>query len=53
MQPDVIFQHLGHQAVDSAAHVGQQHQNVGTVITRAQRTLDRIHLSANPLDASH
>ena len=51
MVADVILQYLGHKAVDAAAHVGQQHEYVGTIVARGQRAFDRIDLSTNPLDA--
>ena len=53
VQPDMVFHHFGHQAVDPAAHVRQQHQNVRAVVARRQRPLNRIHLPANALDPRH
>src|ERR1700733_4659704 len=51
MQPDMVFQHFGHQAVDAAAHVCQQHQYVGAIISGGERSLDRIHLATDAFNA--
>jgi hypothetical protein len=32
MQPYVIFQHLAHQAVDTAAYVCQEHEDIGAIV---------------------
>jgi hypothetical protein len=44
MQSDVIFQDLGHQAVDSTSDGGQEHQDIRTFIAVRDRALDRTHL---------
>ena len=52
MQPYVVLpEHLGHQAVDAAAHVGQQHQYVHAVVACGQPAFNRVHLTADALDA--
>lgn len=48
VQPDVIFQQLGCQAVHRATYGGHELENVGTVDLRIQRPLNRLDL---PLDA--
>src|ERR1700679_3895516 len=48
---NVIFHHLCHQAVDTAAHVRQKHQYIGAVVAGGEGTFDGVHLSTNPLDA--
>jgi hypothetical protein len=53
MQPDVIFEDLCHQAVDSASDVGEQHQHVGAVASRGERAFDGIDLAADALNASY
>jgi len=41
-QADVVFQHLGHQAVDASAHGGQQHQYLrAVVLIGGERALHR------------
>jgi len=51
MMPDVILKYLGHQAIDSAANVCQEHENAGAIIVRGQRAFDGIYLPTNALDA--
>src|ERR1035441_7464312 len=51
MEPDVVFEHFGHQAVDSAAHVCQQHKDVRAIVARGQGALDGVDLATDPLDA--
>ncbi len=43
----MVFQHLSHEAVDTAADVGQQHENVGAVFLLRERPLDDVDLPAN------
>jgi hypothetical protein len=50
MQPDVIFQDFRHQAVDAAANRGQQHQDIGALVTVSDRALDRGNLPAHAFD---
>ena len=49
----MVFQNLGHQAVDTAPHVRQQHENVGAVVVGGKGTFDGVDLAANPFDASN
>jgi putative Mg2+ transporter-C (MgtC) family protein len=51
MQPDVVFQHFGHKAIDTAADICQQHQHVSAIVSGGERTLDRIHLATDALNA--
>jgi hypothetical protein len=51
VQADVVLEDLGHQAVDAAAHVGKQHENVGAVVAGGERALDGVDLAADALDA--
>ena len=53
VQADVIFQDLGHQAVDTPTDVGKEHQYVGTIIAGGERTLDGINLPANAFDPGY
>jgi hypothetical protein len=46
VKANVIFQHLGHQAIDPSSDVCQEHQNIRAVIARRQRSLNGIHLPA-------
>jgi hypothetical protein len=48
---DVVFEDLGHEAVDSAADVGEEHENVGAVSVAAKGALDGVDLTADALDA--
>src|ERR1700744_4776710 len=48
MQPYVILQHLGHQAVNAAAHRRQQHQHIGAVAILGHPPPHCIHLSTQP-----
>ena len=41
-----IFEHFGHETVDAAAHIRQEHQDVRAIITIAEGALNRIDLSA-------
>src|SRR3569832_1740285 len=47
---DVVFQQLGGEAVDGAAHRGHQHQHVGAAELGFQRALDRLDLSLDAPD---
>jgi benzoylformate decarboxylase len=51
MLPYVVFKHLGHQAIYSAADVRKQHENIRAIVISRQRAFDGIDLSANSLDA--
>jgi len=51
VQPNVVFQNLRHQAVHAATNGCEQHQDIGTLVTFSYRTLDRVNLSSEPLDA--
>jgi hypothetical protein len=46
MEPDMIFQHFAHQAVDAAAHGSQQHKLVATVLIGQQCPLHGVQLAA-------
>ncbi len=48
----MVFENLSHEAVDPATHVGQEHQNICTVVVRRQRAFDGVNLPANALNAS-
>jgi hypothetical protein len=48
---DVVFEDLGHEAVDAATDVGEQHKDIGAVGVSAVGALDGIDLAANALDA--
>lgn len=49
---DVIFEDFGHEAVDAAAHVGEEHEDVGAVGVAGERALDGVDLAANAFNAS-
>jgi hypothetical protein len=49
---DVIFQDLGHEAVDAAADVGDKHEDVGAIGVAAEGALDGIDLAAVASPAS-
>ena len=51
MMTDMIFKHLGHQAVDTAADVRKKHENIRTIVLGGKRAFDGLDLPANPLDA--
>src|SRR5580692_831744 len=51
VQADVVFQDLRHQAVDTAANRGQEHENVGAFVAGSEGALDRCELAADSLDA--
>jgi hypothetical protein len=53
VQTNVVFEHLGHETVDAAAHVCQEHENVRAVIIIGEGALDRIDLPPNPFNASN
>jgi hypothetical protein len=48
---DVVFEDLGHEAVDAAADVGEEHEDVGAVSVAAEGALDGVDLTADALDA--
>jgi len=48
---DVVFEDLAHEAVDAAADVGEQHEDVGAVGVAGEGALDGIDLAADALDA--
>jgi hypothetical protein len=48
---DVVFEDLGHEAVDAAADVGEEHEDVGAVRVAAEGALDSVDLTADALDA--
>src|ERR1700677_1708885 len=47
----MVLQHFGHQAVDASAHICQQHQYVGAIVSSGQRSLDRVHLATDAFNA--
>lgn len=51
VKTDVVFEHLGHEAVDAAANRGQQHQLVAAVGVALQRALDGVQLPAHLADS--
>jgi hypothetical protein len=53
VQPYVVFEHFGHQTVDTAAHVRQEHENVRAIIACGKGALDGVDLPANTFDASN
>lgn len=53
VQTDMVFEYLGHQAVDPSANVGQQHQDVRTIVAGGEGAFDGVDLPANPLYARH
>ncbi|NYF79851.1 hypothetical protein HDF17_002171 [Granulicella arctica] len=50
---NVIFEYLGHEAINSTTHVCQQHQNVRAIVFRGEGAFDGIDLSANEFDTSN
>jgi hypothetical protein len=48
---DVVFEDLGHEAVDTAADVGEEHEDVGAVGVAAEGALDGVDLTADTFDA--
>jgi hypothetical protein len=48
---DVVFEDLGHEAIDTAADVGEKHEDVGAVSVAAEGALDGVDLTADALDA--
>ncbi|HXP10021.1 MAG TPA: hypothetical protein VN828_16070 [Acidobacteriaceae bacterium] len=48
---DVVFEDLGHEAVDTAADVGEEHEYVGAISVAAEGALDGVDLTADALDA--
>jgi hypothetical protein len=48
---DVVFEDLGHEAVDTAADVGEEHEDIGAVGVAAEGALDGVDLTADALDA--
>ena len=48
---DVVFEDLGHEAVDTAADVGEEHEDVGAVSVAAEGALDGVDLTTDALDA--
>ena len=47
MEANVGFKDLGHEAVDSAAHSGEEHELASAVFACVERTLDGVELAAN------
>ena len=47
----MILQHLGHETVDAAPDIGEQHEDVSAVLTAGERALDGVDLPANAFDA--
>jgi hypothetical protein len=43
---DVVFEDLGHEAVDAAADVGEEHEDIGAIGIAAEGALDGIDLTA-------
>jgi hypothetical protein len=50
VKPYVVFEDFGHQTVDAAPNVRQQHKDIRAIVARCERSLDRVNLSTNPLD---
>ena len=48
----VIFEHLSHETIDTAADVRKKHENIRAVVLRGERAFDGIDLSANAFDTS-
>ncbi|MDX6461756.1 MAG: hypothetical protein QOE55_5453 [Acidobacteriaceae bacterium] len=44
--PDVVFEDVGHEAVDTAADVGEEHEDVGAIGVAAEGALDGVDLTA-------
>jgi len=53
MQPYMIFKNFCHQTVDPTADVRKQHENIRTIVSRGQGSLDGVDLTANSFDASN
>jgi hypothetical protein len=49
----MIFKDLGHQAIHSLAHIGEQHQDAGAIVSGGQRAFNGVNLPPNPFDASN
>jgi hypothetical protein len=50
VQTYVVFEHFGHETVDPATDVRQEHENVRAIVARGQGTFDGVDLSANAFD---
>ena len=48
----MVFENFGHETVDPSTNVGQEHQDICTVVVRRQRTFDGVNLPTNPFNAS-
>ena len=44
MQPDMVLKHHDHQAVDAAAYISQQHQNIGAMPLAGEGPLDSVYM---------
>ena len=51
VEADVVFEDLGHEAVDASADCGKEHEDVGAVAIFGESALDSVHLAADALDA--
>lgn len=52
MAPDVILNHLGHQAIHGAADGGNDLEHVGTTDFGLERALNGLYLPTNASNAS-
>ena len=53
MKPNVVFDHLGHQAIDGAPRSDDEVQDRGAALFVVQRTLNRFDLAGdtpNPIE---
>ena len=49
----MILKHLGHEAIDTAANVRKEHENIRAIVLRGKRTFDGINLSSNAFDTGN
>ena len=53
VQTNVVFEHFGHETVDAATDIRQEHENVRAIIACGERALDGVDLPANTFNASN
>jgi hypothetical protein len=49
----MILKHLGHETIDAAANVREEHENVRAIVLCREGAFDGIDLSANAFDAGN
>jgi hypothetical protein len=52
MEPDVTLQHFRHQSVQCATASSHVLQHTGTLLVGVERSLDGLHLPANPVNTA-